>query len=68
MAHPMQSECVMLETFTEAQPADGAEEMVDAATVSSPDMDRLNQEADAAVRTRQLLASPFLANLLWWKT
>ena len=35
----------MLETFTEAQPADGAE---DAATVSSPDMDRLNQEADVA--------------------
>ena len=34
-----------LETFTEAQPADGAE---DAATVSSPDMDRLNQEADVA--------------------
>ena len=38
MAHPMESEYVMVETFTEAQPADGAE---DAATVSSPDMDRL---------------------------
>ena len=38
----------MFETFTEAQPADGAETMMDTATVSSPDMDRLNQEADAA--------------------
>lgn len=39
---------VMLETFTESQPADRAEEVTDAATVSSLDMDRLNQEADAA--------------------
>ena len=45
MAHPMESEYVMIETFTESQPA--AEEVTDAATVSSPDMDRLNQ-ADAA--------------------
>ena len=40
MAHPLESEYVTLETFTEAQPADGAE---DTATVSSPDMDRLSQ-------------------------
>ena len=45
MAHPLESEYVMLETFTEPQPADGVE---DTATVSSPDMDRLNQEADVA--------------------
>ena len=48
MAHPMESEYVMIETFTESQPADGAEEVTDAATVSSPDMDRLNLEADEA--------------------
>ena len=61
MAHPLESEYVMLEAFTEAQPADGAE---DAATVSSPDMERLNQEADVAstasamlrTRNRQLQA------------
>lgn len=41
----MESEYVMIEIFRDAQPDDGAEDM---ATVSSPDMDRLNQEADVA--------------------
>ena len=69
MAHLMESEYMMIDTFTESQPADGAEEVTDAATVRSP---RLNQEADAAStalrHAQKEAASPFLASRSLWKT
>ena len=43
MAHPMEAEYVMIETFRDAQPDDG-----DSATVSSPGIESLDQAADAA--------------------
>ena len=43
MAHPMEAEYVMIESFRDAQPDDG-----DSATVSSPGIESLDQAADAA--------------------
>ena len=43
MAHPMEAEYVMIESFRDAQPDDG-----DSATVSSPHIESLDQAADAA--------------------
>ena len=72
MAHPMESEYVMLETFTEAQPASGAEELMDTATVSSADMERLNQEAGAASTALRHAQDEPAAGLIWplrlWQT
>ena len=50
MAHPMEEEYVMLETFTEAEPGAAADPTLDAevATVDSPIFAPLNEEADAA--------------------
>ena len=43
MAHPMEAEYVMIESFRDAQPDDG-----DSATVSSPGIESLDRAADAA--------------------
>ena len=49
MAHPMEAEYMMLETFTEAQPGAAVDPELDAevATVDSPNFAQLN-EVDAA--------------------
>ena len=69
----MEESYEMVETFTEAQPATAADDMADVATVSSPDIEKLNQEADAAstalrhAEDEAALASPFWQAQSWWK-